>query len=213
VCSLSGHTEQVDINNPDATPERPARLRLLLDAGNRQRDNVRTSIRSLIILQHEEYPVPPRTPNVISLHPLRRLSEDLPVPVERLGVAVQELDDLRVCIERMVREPHWSASGWRAACAPLTLRIPGARQSLADLAEIQVGRWPDTVWAVRLRAARDEVERRLLDITMSVSSLMQGEPSMDMVVRFHTDGTKLAEALDRLCGLIVRRYPEAVGEI
>ena len=157
--------------------------------------------------------MPQRAQNVIFLHPRRRLSADLPVPLERLGVAVQELDDLRVCIERMVRDPHWSTQEWRAVCAPLMLRVPSARQSLADLAEIQVGRWPDTEWAVRLRAARDEVERRLLDVTMSVSSLMQCEPSIDTAVRFHSDGIKLTEALDRLCGLIVRQYPEAVGEI
>jgi hypothetical protein len=157
--------------------------------------------------------VPRRTYNVIPLRS-RGSSEALPVPLERLGVAVRELDDLRSCIERIVGDPRWSAREWRVACAPLMLRLPRARHSLADLAGIRAGRWPDTDWAVRLRAACDEVERRLLDVSLSMSSLVQEETSsIGAVVNFSADGSKLAEAVDDLCVLIASQYPEAIDDL
>jgi hypothetical protein len=157
--------------------------------------------------------VPSHAQNVFSLHTQRR-SHDLPVALERLHMAVQELDNLRRCVERIVCDPHWSALEWRAACTPLMLRLPGARQSLADLADIMPGQWPDTDWAVRLRAARDEVERRLTDVSTSMSALAHGEPIIvDAVISFSVDGTTLAKAADELSGLIASRYPEAVGAI
>jgi hypothetical protein len=132
------------------------------------------------------------------------------VPVERLGDAVRDLGDLRRCLERAVRDPYWSGQEWRVAFAPLMLRLPRARQSLADLAGIRASRWPDTDWAVRFRAVCDEVERRLLEVSTSMSLLVQGETSsVGAVVNFSTDSSKLAEAMDELCGLIARRYPEA----
>jgi hypothetical protein len=134
--------------------------------------------------------------------------------LERLGVAFQELDDLRRCIEPIVHDPRWSAPEWRVACTPFMLRLPTARQSLADLAGIRAGQWPETDWAVRLRATRGEVERRLLDVSISVSSLVNEETSsIDAVVNFSSDGIKLAAAVDELCGLISSQYPEAVDDI
>lgn len=76
----------------------------------------------------------------------------------------------------------------------------------------RAGRWPDTDWAVRLRAARDEVERRLLDVSMSLSSLLHTETSsIDAVADFSFEGAKLAEATGGLCSLLTGRYPVAVG--
>jgi hypothetical protein len=88
------------------------------------------------------------------------------------------------------------------------LRLPAARQSLADLTGIRVGTWPDTHWAMRLRTAHDEVDRRLTDVSMSASSLIRKETcSTDAALSFNFDGGKLAEALDGLCELIKVRYP------
>lgn len=156
----------------------------------------------------------PRGQNVFFLHVQRRSFHDLPVALERLHMAVQELDNLRGCVERIVCDPRWSALEWRAACTPLMLRLPGARQSLADLADIMPGQWPDTDWAVRLRAARDEVERRLTDVSTSMSALTHGEAIIaDAVISFSVNGTSLAKAVDELSGLIASRYPEAAGAV
>jgi hypothetical protein len=88
------------------------------------------------------------------------------------------------------------------------------RRALADLDEIRVGRWPDTDWAVRFRAARSEVERRLTDIRVSMSALASQEMiSTDAVVTFSSDAAMLGEAAEKFCGLIVGRYPAAAGEI
>jgi hypothetical protein len=158
--------------------------------------------------------VPRPAEKVVLLHPRERVYQDLPVPLDRLGQAAHALDDLRRCIEPIVTDPRWSALEWRVACTPLMVRLPSARQSLADLGEVRAGLWPDTDWAVRLRAARDEVERRLLDFNMSMSSLLSLESSsIDTVADFSFDGIKLAEAVGGLCGLIASRYPEAVGSI
>jgi hypothetical protein len=68
-------------------------------------------------------------------------------------------------------------------------------------------------WAVRLRAARSEVERRLMDFGISMSAL-GGEQtsSSDAVVTFSSDAMLLAEAVDELRGLIADRYPAAVDD-
>lgn len=155
-----------------------------------------------------------RAQNVIPLHPQRRPSQDLPVSLERLGIAFQRLDDLWRCIERIVYDPRSSALEWKVAAAPLLPRLPGARESLADLDGVRVGRWPDTGWALRLRAARDEVEWRLSDVTKSVISFVGEEASsVDAEASFSFDCTKLAEAVGELCRLIVGQYPEAAGDI
>jgi hypothetical protein len=152
--------------------------------------------------------------NVVPLLVQRSSSDDLPVALDRLHLAVQELDKLGCCVARIICDPRWSALEWRAACTPLMLRIPGARQSLADLADIMPGRWPDTDWAVRLCAARDEVERRLTNVSTSMSALTHGEAiTVDAAISFSVNGTSLAKAADELCGLIASRYPEAVGAI
>jgi len=170
-------------------------------------------------LSCEEYLVPPPAQNVIPW-PVRgtphakTAARDLPVSLHRLGVAVRELDDLRRCVERVAGVPQWSGMDWKVACAPLLLRMPRARRSLADLGEIRVGRWPDTDWAVRVRAARGEVERRLTDVRVSMSALAGKEvTSSNAVVNFSSDAGLLAEAADELCGLIVGHYPAAAGEI
>jgi hypothetical protein len=135
------------------------------------------------------------------------------VSLHHLGVAVRELDDLQRCVEKAAGIPQWSAMDWKIACAPLLLRMPRARRSLADLGEIRVGRWPDTDWAVRVRAARGEVERRLKDVRVSLSALVGKEvTSADAVVTFSSDAMMLAAAAAELCGLIVGRYP-ATAEI
>jgi hypothetical protein len=155
--------------------------------------------------------VPP-CDKVIPLRPRNSRPEALPVPVERLGAAVRELDGLRRCVEQIVRHPGWSVSEWRAACGPLMLRIPDARDSLADLDEIRANRWPHTEWAVRVRARRAEVERRLLAVSMAMNSLVTAEAgSANAAVSLCSDGAKLARATDALCALIVSEYPAAVG--
>jgi hypothetical protein len=169
---------------------------------------------SSLIIYSEECLVQPPVQNVFTLHAQRRSFHDLPVALECLHMAVQELDNLRRCVERVVCDPHWSALEWRAACTPLLLRLPGARQSLAELDDIIPGQWPDTDWAVRLRAARDEVELRLTDVSTSVSALTHGEAIIvDGVFSFSVDCTRLAKAADELSGMIASRYPEAAGAI
>lgn len=150
--------------------------------------------------------------NVIPLRPRNGAAEALPVPVERLGAAVRELDDLRRCVEQIVRQPGWSVSEWRVACGPLMLRLPGARDSLVDLDAIQAGRWPDTEWAVRVRARRAEVERRLLGLSMAMDCLVTADTArVGAAANFCVDGAKLVEATRGLCALIVSEYPAAAG--
>jgi hypothetical protein len=157
--------------------------------------------------------VPRPYQNVIPLYS-GRSTQDLPVSLERLGAAVHELDGLRRCIAGIVRDPRWSAPEWSAACTPFMLRLPEAQQSLAGLALIRASQWPDTDWAVRLSAARDEVERLLLDVSMSVSMLAHRETSsIDAVVDFIFEGAKLTEALQALSNLIASQYPAAVDDI
>jgi hypothetical protein len=164
--------------------------------------------------------VPRPAQNMIPLHAKSALharaeADDLPVSVRRLGVAIQELDDLRRCAETTIRDPKWSAMEWRAASSSLLLRLAKAGQSLAELECIRVGRWPDTGWAATLRAECSEVKRRLMDIGISLSVLADEETSSrDAVVTFTSDAMLLAEAVDELCGLIITRYPATVdGEI
>ena len=155
--------------------------------------------------------------NVIHLHSAGALRAkaspgDLPVSVRRLGIAVQELDDLRRRLDTVVRDPRWSALEWRAACSPLLIRLPKIRQSLTDLGRIRAGRWPDTGWALRLRAALGEFERRLMDVRISMSALAsEGTSSADAVVTFSSDATMLAGAAGELRGLIADRYPAVVA--
>ena len=97
---------------------------------------------------------------------------------------------------------------------PLMLRLPRSRQSLATLAGIRPDQWPDVGWAVRLRAACDEVEGRLAYVSTSMSALTDGMAvTVDAVLSFSVDCTSLAKAVDELSGLIVRQYPEAVGAV
>jgi hypothetical protein len=152
--------------------------------------------------------------NVILLHSRRGPSQDLPVPVERLGIAFRKLNDLWRCIERVICDPRSSALKWTVASAPLLPRLPGARESLADLDGVRVGRWPDTGWALRLRAACDEVEWRLSEVTKSIISFVGEEASnVDAEASFSFDCTKLAEAVGELCRLIASQYPEALSDI
>jgi hypothetical protein len=164
-------------------------------------------------MQREEYLVPRSCQNVIPLHS-GRSAQDLPVSLERLGVAVHKLDGLHNYVTRIVRDPRWSALEWSAACTPLMLQLPEAQESLADLARIRASGWPDTDWAVRLSTARDEVERLLLDVCMSVSVLAHQETSsIDTVADFIFDGTNLTEALKALSSLIANQYPTVADDI
>jgi hypothetical protein len=156
----------------------------------------------------------PPTHNVIPLHPRRRFSGDLSLSTERIGVAFQELKSLRSCVEQVICDLHWSATGWRVITAPLLPRLPRARKSLADLAGVELDQWPDTYWAVVLLAARAEVESRLLDVSMSITSLITEETSgLDEVVNFGFDCTKLAEATGKLCRHIASQYPGEIDDI
>jgi hypothetical protein len=154
----------------------------------------------------------PSCDNVVPLRPRTSPPEALPVPVERLGAAVRELDGLRRCVEQVVRRPGSSVAEWRVACGPLMLRLPGARDSLADLDAIRAGRWPDAGWAVLVRAQRAEVERRLLDLSRAMNSLLTAETgNAGAAVSFRSGGAKLAEAARCLCTLIVDEFPAAAG--
>ena len=147
---------------------------------------------------------------VIALHRRGGQHGNLPVPMERLCDAVQELQGLRECVAQAVSDQSWCAMEWGLVCTPVMLRVPLAKQSLADLADIRVGIWPDTHWAMRLRTAHDEVERRLVNVSASARPLMREETcTADAAVNFGFEGAKLAEALDGLCGLIKTRYPAA----
>jgi hypothetical protein len=59
------------------------------------------------------------------------------------------------------------------ACCAHTAHGPASHGPafLAELGGVRAGQRPDSDWAVRLSAARDEPERRLLDVSMSMSSL------------------------------------------
>jgi hypothetical protein len=128
-------------------------------------------------------------------------------------MAFHRLDGLWSCIERTTRDPCRSVPEWKAVCAEILARVPSVRQSLEDLVGIQADRWPDTDWAVRLSAARAEVERRLVNLNTSMSSFVYGEASSpDTVADFSFDCAKLANVVDELCGLIAKQHPEAVGE-
>jgi hypothetical protein len=141
---------------------------------------------------------------VIPLHRRGGPAEGLPIPMEWLRDAVRELEALRQCASRVARYQGLSAQEWAIRCTPLIMRLHLVRRSLADLAVIRVGAWPDTGWAVRLRAAQDEVERRLTDVNASARSLMREETSSaDTVINFSLEATKLADALDGLCSLVV----------
>lgn len=141
-------------------------------------------------------------------------ADDLPVPLRCLAEAVQELDDLRCWAGRIVRNPQWSAIEWRATCSPLLLHLPKVQRSLAELGRIRIGRWPDVGWAARFRAAHSEVERRLMDVSISMSALASEETSSsDAVVTFSSDAALLADATDELCGLVASRYPAAITRL
>jgi hypothetical protein len=140
-------------------------------------------------------------------------ADDLPVPVAHLQAAVLQFDELRRYAERLAVSPQWSAMEWRAVCSPVLIRLPRARQSLAILDPVRVGRHADTRWAARVRTARSEVERRLTDIRISMSAVTSMEiSSRDAVVTMSSDGALLAAALGDLRALIVCRYPAVAGD-
>jgi hypothetical protein len=147
------------------------------------------------------------------LHPRTRPSHDLPVSLQRIGASFDQLDALWSCIEQITREPSWSMRECKVACARLSARLPGVRQSLGNLAAIQADRWPDTDWAARLNTARDEVEQRLLDLSSSMSSVLRGEASTaDAVSIFSFNCANLVKTVGELCALIAKQYPEAIEE-
>jgi hypothetical protein len=97
--------------------------------------------------------------DVIPLHrpspsPVQRGTiKDPAITLPWLRSAAKQLDELRLCAERVALDPQWSAMEWRATCTPLLIRLPGTRQLLASLSLIRVGHWPETEWAVRIRCA------------------------------------------------------------
>jgi hypothetical protein len=151
--------------------------------------------------------VPPSSRKVLQFT-AKPTADDLPVPVALLQVAVLQFDELRCYAERLAAAPQWSALEWRAACSPVLIRLPRARQSLAILDPVRVGQHADTRWAARVRTARREVERRLTSIRISMSAVASMEVSSpDAVVTVSSDGVLLAAALADLRALIVSRYP------
>jgi hypothetical protein len=163
-------------------------------------------------LKARRQPVPPPVHNVVLLNVQRRPSQVAHVPTECLGLAVRKLDDLRCCVEQVIYDPRWSALQWRSECTPLMLRLAGARLSLEDLADITVDEWPDTNWAIRLHAAREEVERRLTEVSTSLSALSSEETSnVEALISFNVDGAGLRRAAGELRSLIATRYPETAG--
>lgn len=159
--------------------------------------------------------MPRHAENVIRLRttgaPRATAPGDLPVPICRLGAAAHELDDLGRCLDRIVRDPRWSALEWRAACSPLLVELFRIRHCVTDLGRVRVGRWPETAWAVRFRSTLSEVERRLADLRISMSALAGEETSgADAVVTFTSDAVLLAKAARELRSLIADRYPAAV---
>ncbi len=159
------------------------------------------------------------TTNVIPLQPRSRLRvkmalDELPVSLHSLSVAAKELDDLRRCAERIGRAPRWSAMEWKAASSPLLIRLAKVRKSLADLEWIRVGQWPDTDWALRLRAACSDVDRRAMDVRISMRALASEETSSaGAATVFSSDATLLAEAAAKLHALIAGHYPAGPSEI
>ena len=94
---------------------------------------------------------------------------------------------------------------------PLMLRLPGAREALADLGQVQTDQWPDTSWAVRLCTAREEVERRLRDVSRSMSSLVHVDAdSLPVMADFSLDGIKLAKAAGEVCRLVANQCPQVI---
>jgi hypothetical protein len=139
-------------------------------------------------------------------------ASSLPVSPRRLGAAARELDNLARGLDAIIGNPRWSAPGWRAICPPLLVLLFRIRQYFPDLDLIRIGRWPDTDWAIRTRAAFSEVERRLADVRLSMSALASEEPSgVSTVVTFHSDAMLLSEAAQALRYLIADRYPAAVA--
>jgi hypothetical protein len=153
------------------------------------------------------------TTNVIPLQRRSRLRAsmapaELPVSLHSLSVAARELDDLRHCAERIGLDARWSAMEWKAASSPLLIRLAKVRKSLTDLERIRVGQWPDTDWALRLRAACSDVDRRAMDVRISIRALAGGEASSaHAVIVFSSDATLLAEAAGKLHALIASHYP------
>ena len=144
---------------------------------------------------------------VIPFDPRRPRRDDLPVPLDHLRRAVHELDDLRYSVEQLDCDPLGSADDWPTALMPIMLRLPGARRALSELRQIKAGQWPDTEWAVRVRAAHADAERRLLDVDRSIRSLIDETDFVSVMADLRFDGPELAHAVHELCALIVRRYP------
>jgi hypothetical protein len=135
----------------------------------------------------------------------------LPTSVSRLGVVARELDDVQRCLDRIVRDPRWSAPEWRATCSPLLVHLPRIRRCLTDLGGIRVGQWPDTGWAVQFRAAWSEFDRRMADVRISMSALAAEETSSaHTVATFSSDAALLGGAARELRCLIADRYPTVV---
>lgn len=155
--------------------------------------------------------------NVIPLHahstasPKARASSPA-ITLSWLRVAANQLDELSSCAERVALDPQWSAMEWRATCAPLLIRLTGARQLLTSLSSIRLGQWPDTEWAARVRTSRSDVERRLLDVRVAMSRVTSdGTSDPDAVVALASDALLLASAVGKLRTLIITHYPAAAG--
>ena len=157
-----------------------------------------------------------RDRDVIPLHALNvaqpAAMREPAITLAWLRAAAQQLDELRHHAERVALDPQSSAMEWRATCAPLVIRLPGARDLLASLSPIRVGQWPDTEWAARVRAIRGDIERRLQDVGFAMSALTSDESSNpDAAVVLTADASLLAAAASDLRALITSRYPAAAS--
>ena len=156
--------------------------------------------------------LPPTARNVIPFTH-KPAADDQLVPVAHLRAALHQFDELRRCAERLAADPQWSALEWRAASSPVLVHLPKTSQSLAALDPIRVGSHADTRWAAQIRTACREVDRRLVDIRISMSAATSMESSTpDAVVTVISDATLLAAALRVLCTLIAGYHPAIAGD-
>ena len=150
------------------------------------------------------------TADLISLDQRVRRHVQLPVHIDYLRAAAHELREFRNCVAQAALDQGGSAREWGLACTSFMLSAPRASEALNDLAAIRVGNWPDTRWAVQIRTAQAEAERRLVEARASARSVVRDKTcTPDTAAKFGFEGARLMEALDGLCRLIEERYSAA----
>ena len=138
----------------------------------------------------------------------RQLSEEVRVPVTE---AVRSFDEMVSCAELLQAGPL-GAVGELNGAAPVVafqLQLPRVQRGLDELARINVATWPDTQWVLGLNSARVRADLRLRTVTRSLLRTPPAPGTLDD--RLTASIGSLADALRKLCLLIVRRYPETLG--